>query len=300
MRALVGIGLVLAGLALAGPVRADDDDEDDEFDTLWFGARLGLWYRPEIDMKVQVNGRLLGGGLGTLFGTSLDIQRDLGVEQTVQSEYMFQNGVFEGEVFFDSRWISLSVWAVAPFRYEGNTVLQRSITFAGVTFTASQPVTSRFEQFFAGTDLKINLLNNSIVAISPLVGVRALAVDWEIRAGPPLNVVADTSDVDSPLAFGEFELIPYPVVGAQVKVGIRRWFEVDAQLAGMYISYDDVAGGSIQGDLGATVWPIPWIGLRLGGRYVLFDFKSRDQNRNDAFDFDLEYLGANISLIVRI
>ena len=299
MRGAVAIGLLLAGLGLAGPAGAQEDDDEDEFPTTWVGGRLGLWYRPEIDMRARVNGRLPSVA-GALLGTSFDIERDLGVTETVQSDYMFENGVLEAEAFFETRWISLSVWGVAPFSYEGDTVLQRSITFAGVTFTANQPVTSRFEQWFAGADVKVNLLNGSIVAVSPLVGLRAIAIDWEIRAGPPLNLTGDTSDIDSPLELGDYEVIPYPVVGAEVRIGIRRWFEVDAKLAGFYVTYDDVQGGSIQADLGVTAWPIPYVGVRLGGRYVLFDFESIDQDQRGSFDYDLEYLGATISLIVRI
>lgn len=304
--ALVGVLLCLcAGPALAQDDKADDDD--DEYETERFGARLGIWYRPEMDMQVQLNGRAIpglpggGGAIGNILpGTDIDVERDLGVTQTPTSDYMFENGILEAEVFFDSRWVSLSVWGVMPFAYEGETVLSQTINFAGVSFTVNQPVESRFEQWFGSADVKINLLNNGIIAISPLVGLRVMGLDWEIRAGAPANITADTSDIDSPILFGDDQVIPFPVIGAEVKVGIRRWFEVDAKLAGIYISYSDLEGGSIQGDLGATVWPIPWVGLRLGGRYVTFDFESKDQNDRNSFDFDLDYLGFNIALIVRI
>lgn len=295
--ALVGVLLCLcAGPALAQDDKADDDD--DEYETERFGARLGIWYRPEMDMNVKINGRIPG--VPQFLGNSIDITDDLGLTESVESDYMFENGILEGEVFFDSRWVSLSVWGVMPFTYTGTGLAQKTFNFAGVNFTVSQPIESRFEQWFASADVKINLLNNGIIAISPLIGLRVVGVDWEIQAAPPANIKADTSDIDSPLLLGDDQVIPFPVLGAEVKVGIRRWFEIDAKLAGIYVSYSDMRGGSIQGDLGATVWPIPWVGLRLGGRYVTFDFESKDQDERNSFDFDLDYLGFNIALIVRI
>lgn len=311
MRASSWWGLVACAF-LAAPVWAQDDGggDDDDFDTNWFGARIGLWYRPAMDMNMKVNGRprLPGGGqlpqaFGVLIGSSIDIQDDLGVTETVTSDYMFENSILEGEVFFDSEWISLSVWGVAPFAYEGDTVLSRTISFAGQSFTANLPVESRFEQWFLGTDLKVNILNNRIVAISPLVGLRVFALDWEIRGlpPPPLPVIkGDTSDIDSPLKIGDDQLIPYPVLGAEIKVGFRRFIEADLKVAGMYVSYDEVEGGSVQVDAGVTVWlGIPYVGIRLGGRYSTFRFETKDQDEQNSFDFEVEYLGANLSLIAR-
>lgn len=217
---------------------------------------------------------------------------------------MFNNAILEGEVFMDSRWVSLSLWGIAPFEYRGDAPITRSFNFGGQTFSATLDSESRFRQWFAGLDLKFNILNNKIIALSPILGLRAFAIDWEIKGKIPATgqVVAqgDTSDIDSPLKIGDDQLIPYPVLGAEIKVGIRRWVEADLKVVGLYVSYGEVEGGSVQADAGLTFWPIPYLGLRVGGRYATFQFETKSQDKKDSFDFDLDYLGANISLIVRI
>lgn len=296
----------IALLALSTPLRADDDPDGagellerdpDEFETTWIGVRLGAWYRPLKEMQLRVNGTGPG---GVVVGDRFDIEDDLGVSDRVWSDWGFRDWIPEAEVFVDTRWISLSVWGVAPFEYRGRGRFTRTVSFGGQTFAANVPTESRFEQWFVGVDMKGNLLNNQVIALSPLVGMRAIGIDWEVRAGQPLVFQADTSDLDLPLEAGDDQIIPYPVVGLEVKLGWRQWFEIDAKLAGMWIEYGDIEGGSVQADAGLTFWPIPWVGLRVGGRWVMFDFEQGDRDDREHIDFDLEYLGGTASLIVRI
>lgn len=289
------------GLALTPATACADDDDDDEFETGWIGARAGIWYRPEIDMRMRVNGRLLGvpGPVQNfLNGTRIDIERDLDVKETAESDYMFQNGVLEAEFFVDTEWVSLSIWGVAPFRYEGRTVLRRTIRFGDVEFTAAQPVESKFEQWFAQAEIKVNLLNNEVIRLSPIVGIGNISIDWEIRA-TGTGLVGDTSDIDSPLQAGDDQLVPYPIVGAEVRAGIRQWLEGDLKLTGIFVAYSGIEGGTFTLDAGVTAYPISLIGVRAGLRYVVFDFRSRDENDRDSFDFDLEYFGFTFTVLVR-
>ncbi len=295
--ALVGltVGLMLA--SFAAPSRAQDDEE---FDTSWFGARLGIFYRPEMDLKAEVSGK--GSQPSSLFGllgTSLDIQDDLGVTETVQSEYMFQNGILEGEVFFDTRWSTISLWGIAPYEYKGDAALTRTINFGGAQFAASTPVESRFRQYHVGLDVKINIINNRYLRLSPIAAVRLLAIDWEVRA-PQAGLVGDTSDIGTPLKYDDAALIPYPELGLEVRAGLRDWIEGDLKITGSFFTYDGIEGGTLTVDLGVTAYPIPFLGVRVGGRYMEFDIKSKDDDdADDSFDLDLEYLGATLSIIVR-
>lgn len=290
-RVIIGLAL-LASLA-AAPARAD---EADDFDTSWIGARLGIFYRPEMNLRAKVAGTTPASPLG-LLGSSLDIRDDLGVRQTVQSDYMFQNGILEGELFFDTRWSSVSLWAVAPYEYEGKATLSRTINFGGAQFTASTPVESRFRQFHVGIDFKINIINNRWVRLSPVVAARVLAVDWEVKT---LGLKGDTSDIKTPLKYDDAALIPYPELGFEVRAGLRKWFEVDLKVTGSYFTYDQIQGSTISIDFGVTAYPIPFLGVRLGGRYLEYDIRSKDRrDAKDSFDLDLEYLGATLSIIVR-
>lgn len=300
--ALLALALALPTLLAASPAPADEPEEvDDEFDTSWFGARLGVWYRPSIDMEVQISGRNRAfAALNTLglLGTPLDVHNDLGVTENATSDFMIQNGVLEAELFFDTRWVSISAWAIPPFQYEGETVLSRTISFGGQSFTASTPVESKFRQFFLGADVKLNLLNNEFVRLSPIVALRAIGIDWEIRA-PQFNLKGDTSDIDTPLHYSDAAVAPYPELGLEVRLGIRKWFEVDLRATGSYIDYFNTQGNTLLLDAGITGYPIPYVGVRLGARYMELDIHSQTDRPDEQFDFDLEFLGATLSVIVR-
>lgn len=299
LRTLRWVALIaLLSVTLAAPARAEDADDD--FDTSWFGARLGIFYRPEMNLKAEVAGA--GTQPNTLFGllgTSLDIKDDLGVTESVESEYMFNNGILEGEFFFDTRFASISLWGIAPYEYKGDTVLTRTINFGGAQFSASTPVESRFRQYHVGLDVKINIINNKYLRLSPIVAARILAVDWEVRA-PAAGLVGDTSDIDTPLKYADAALVPYPELGLEVRAGLREWIEADLKVTGSVFTYGTLEGGTITLDVGVTGYPIPFLGVRLGARYMSFDIQSSDDDDpDDSFDLDLEYLGATLSVIVR-
>lgn len=295
--------LALAALALLlapAPALAEDkDDDDDEFDTSYIGARLEYWYRPAMDMQVSVSGQAFSqlSPLG-LTGTPLDIQDDLGVTETVTSDYMYQNGIFAGEVFIDTRWLSVSAQVTPPFEYKGETTLTRTITFGGQQFQVSTPVESKFRQALAAIEVKINVLNNEYVRLSPLVALHAIGVDWEIKA-PQFGLSGDTSDIDTPLKWDDMSIVPYPELGAEVRLGLRKWVEVDLKGSGSYINYYGVQGKSISLDAGVTAYPIEWVGLRLGARYTKIDLESTSDDSDESYDFDVEFLGATLSVVVR-
>ena len=73
--ALLGV----AGPALLAPTPVYADDEDDEYETAWLGAKLGIWHRPSFDMKVQVSGEQPTNPLFGLIGSNFDIHNELGV-----------------------------------------------------------------------------------------------------------------------------------------------------------------------------------------------------------------------------
>ncbi|MEZ6189516.1 MAG: hypothetical protein R3F62_31520 [Planctomycetota bacterium] len=284
--------------SLASPAVAEDDDDD--FETTWIGLRLGGWYRPNVQLEASVSGRALGLG-PNVPGTSFNAERDLGVTQNVESDFFVDQAVGEAEFFFDSEWVSLSIDVTAPFVYRGETVLQRTINFAGRTFTAGVAVETKLQQFMAGSQLKLNVLNNRIVALSPLIGMRMIAVDWEIQAtAAGQTIKGDTTDLDGVLQLGDYQVLPYPEVGLEVKLGLRKWFEVDAKLSGFYVDFFGIRGGAIEADLGATIFPIPNLGVRLGYRYLSVDFEAKKSDQSDNFfEFDLNFHGPSLSVILR-
>jgi hypothetical protein len=291
-----------APVALApAPVYADDDDDDDEFEAGWIGARLGFWYRPEIRMEADVGGNQ-GGLLGLIGGTDFDVERTLGVEQNIHTDYspdLNNNALWELQVFLDSDWVSLTVEVVPPYEYRGTKTLTETIEFGGQTFTANTDVKSTFEQMFFSLDLSINIFNNRYFKIAPLVGIRFMLIDWKLEETLG-GLKADTTDIDSPFQWDDFEVFPTPEIGADLRVGYRDYFEVGARLSAAYLEYLDMEGGTYRAELFVRVYPIAYVGVELGYRYLLYDISSISNDPNDSWDFDLEFSGVTFGVIARI
>jgi hypothetical protein len=297
---LLAFGAVAPVVLAPAPVHADDDEPDDEFETTWIGARLGVWYRPEMAMSVQVAGSQ-GTALDGLIGTDLDIQRDLDIQENIFTDYALDfdsEALLELEIFIDLDLISVSLFLVPPFEYRGKTTITRTVEFGGVSFTGSEQIESSFEQMWFGGDVAINILNNGVVKLAPTIGLRGLAIDWELK-GDTLGK-ADSSDIDSPFSVDDFEVFPYPEIGADVRVGLREWFEVTLKASGSWFNYYGMEGGTYRVEALATVWPIDYIGLEVGYRWLVYDFGSDSDDPEDAYDFDLDYHGVLIAIRARI
>ena len=296
----------------AAPAWAEDDavSEETEFETFHIGLKGGFWYRPSIRMNAQVSGLGIGGGLPVpLRGTEIDLERDLGVGESPHSDISVDlnaEAVLEFMPFVETRWVGVYGWFVVPFEYRGKKVVERSLQFGNGNFTASTTVDSKFRQLFFGTDVTINIFNNRFFRIAPLVGLRALGVDWEVKttttAGPVSNVQkGDTSDLKSPLQLGDFQILPHPEIGALFAVGYRDYIDVTLRLATAYVNYLGMQGATYRVEFSVTAYPVPWVGIELGARYLEYDLSSQaNQGKRGAFDFDLEFGGLTIALIVRL
>lgn len=312
-RSLLCCGLLSLGLWSAlcpPPLYAEDEEaassDEGEFETGWIGLRVGAWYRPNINMDAQVTGRGFTSSLANVIGTELDIKRDLGVHESPYSETSIDfdaEAVIEFSPYIETRWVSVYGSLVAPFEYRGKRILSRDLSFGGATFTASTTVRSKFSQFFMGTDVAINIFNNRWFRVSPMISARAIGIDWEVKSDPLAGQVlkGDTKDIKSPLQLGDFQILPYPELGAILSVGYRDYVEVSLIMAASYISYLEMEGSTYRFEFNVRAYPIPWVGLELGVRYLEYDISSRaEQTRRGAFDLDLEFVGLTAAITVRL
>ena len=305
---LLAVLLTVAGGHVARASRAEDADEakkTDSFETSWFGIRAELWYPPTLSLDARVGGAQSPGGLNPSGNTKFNAGSTLGVTERAcrPTEFDFVSPVAL-EVFVDTRWISLSAWAVTPFQYSGKETLTSDLTFAGVTFKASRQVDTTLSQALAALDIKINVINFRFLRVSPLVGLRALAIDWTVEdqgIGGVGAIKASTDDIDFPLTVGRYKVLPYPEIGAEVRAGYRDFVEADLKVSGMYVSYLGVEGTTAMIDLGVTGYLpfLPNIGMRVGYRYTYFNLDTTSQSTDRQFQADLRAHGFNLSAIVR-
>lgn len=278
-----------------------EDDEDDEFDTGWFGVRVGAWYRPSFALDVQVSGTE-SGLLSGLLGTDLNAERDLGLTENPKSDYLVdfdQSAVLELEAFIETSLVSVYAWWIAPFEYEGDTTVTRDFNFGGTSFSVSERVRSRFRQTFVGFDLELNVLNNRWVRVSPLLSVRAIGIDWEVRDAGGL-LTGDTSDIDSPIEYEGYQVLPHPEIGVDFRCGYRDYVDVQLKLAGSYIDYFGIEGTTLRVEAAVTVYPIPFVGIQFGARHMSWHLSSSSDDPDEQFDFDMEFVGATAGLVIRL
>lgn len=317
MRVLLSV--VLAGtlaLTFAGTARADGDK--DEFETSWFGIRPEFWYSPALGLQAQVGGKFanlpgtlptqgsIPSSLGLNLPTRFDANKDLGVNTNTpfMSELPQVPGPLGLEIFADTRWVSLSAWGVLPFSYHGHTTISENITVDGFTFSATRPVETTLEQALAGFDVKVNLLNNRFVRLSPVLAVRALAINWTVKdtGVPPIpGSKVSTDDVKLPLTVGRFQVLPYPEIGGEIRGGYRDYVEADFKLTGMYVSLYGVAATSFLADGGITgyVPVLPYVGLRVGYRYYYIHARTTNEKATHSFDAQMRLSGLTFSVIAR-
>lgn len=316
-------GALLVALALGAPAAtlgqeaapAGAPAEEKPFETTYLGIRIGYWYQPQLSLEAKVGGTGLFGNalLAQILPSRVDAHDDLGLHANTPRTTVIDNGLNygtpEAELFFDTEWVSVSIWGVAAFRYEGHRTATRTFDFGGVQFSVTSTVDSRLDQFITGLDLKGHVLNNRIVRLSPVLALRALGVAWTVSTGFDVGgngggIKGTTEDIDSPMKIGRWQILPYPEIGLEVKVGYRPLFEVDAKVTTMHLFFARFSGTTLLGEAGVTLYPlapvdITNIGIRLGGRFYLFDVKSDSENPNKQFDVNMKILGANLSLIFR-
>lgn len=300
--ALVAPTALPGGVATAqedGGWHDDQTAKQDEFDTAWVGARFGAWYRPAFKFTAEVSG---ASGLTGLLGSSIDAEADLGLTENPKSGFLVdfdQSAVLEIGGHVETRFLSVFGWWVAPFEYEGDAVLARAIDFGGFAFTQNLVVESRFRQFFLGADIEINILNNRYVRVSPLAAGRMIGVDWEVKE-VGTGVGGNTDDIDTPLSFRGFQMIPVGEVGIDVRLGYRDYIDFAIKAAGAVVQYAGVEGTTIRVEATATFYPVPYVGLELGARYLAWELTSTSDSPTDQFDLDLRYTGATLAVIFRL
>jgi hypothetical protein len=289
------------------PPAPEKPEKRDEFETSWFGLRPEVWYEPTLSLQGKV------GGLQGLTGTNLvpdstriDAHDNLGVlTHTPKPTYLdFGPGPIGLEMFVDTRWVSVSLWGVTPFEYHGRTTVNQSFTFGGFTFNVSRPIETDLAQALGGMDLKVNLLNNRFIRLSPVLAARVFAIDWTVQdvGQPPIpGAKISSEDVKLPLSVGRYRLFPYPEAGGEVRVGYRDIVEVDLKLTAMYVNYLGVQARSALFDGGVTGYVpfLPFFGVRVGFRYYYLDARTNDQQPSKGLDATLRLYGVTFSLIAR-
>ena len=130
-------------------------------------------------------------------------------------------------------------------------------------------------------------------------------IKWEVTArtsagGVTAGVTGDTSNIDSAFRVGEWQVFPFPEVGAEVAVGYRSLIDVSLKVLGAYVDYFNYHGDWVRIEAKATLYPIKYVGIQLGYQFTTYDFNSITNSSTKKFSFNLDYSGVTFALIFRI
>ncbi|MBW1989815.1 MAG: hypothetical protein JRI97_09730 [Deltaproteobacteria bacterium] len=189
----------------------------------------------------------------SILGTNVDLESDLDLDG-------------EG-IPSVAAWFGLGkhkLWAsYTAGEFEGDSVLSRSITFAGTTFTAATPVHSELSLKMAEALYTYKLLDleNILAGFSVELGAGAKYLDVEGSVASPLVTARD--DFAAPI----------PEVAAAVNVGILADI-VSARVQASGIGYD--GNSMLEGRAEVSISPIPLFGINGGYRIFAIDAEYDD------------------------
>jgi len=160
-------------------------------------------------------------------------------------------------------------------------VVERSITFGSLTIEVSRPVKTEVD--LALYDFRYGYsffdLDSDGFRLGPTFGVAYLDFD--------VTITDKASGKKESIA----EKFPIPRVGLHGEIPFGD-FLVEADLSGLYISYDDYEGYAIEGNLGVVWRPKRNFGLVGGYRVIAIDIDHRDNNYDVTFHGP--YLGVEL------
>jgi len=210
----------------------------------------GYYWLPALngDIKVEGNG---------IPGTTLDLENDLGLDDEYYPVIEFFAGTGRHHV-------SLSYYKA---EYDGSNVLDRSITFHGKTFTASDLIE---------TSLKYSVYD--ILYQYDLLDLENILAGFSLGLAGKVKVINGSVEVkSSALSASDDFTAPIPLVGLNLHVGILADI-LEARLLSMGIAYGNGTMFDVQADFAVT--PFPFLDIHGGYRVFLIDIDADDVKFN--------------------
>lgn len=203
----------------------------------------GRYWFADLDASAKVKD-------GSIPGTRLDFGEDLSVDG---------ENLPELRLTFSTGLNSKIRLAYLQGTFEGDTTLDRSIEFAGTTFTASTRVDSELELYYGRIGWAWQFVAvPGIFKIGPLLEVKGLVVDATLRTRGLGTTVRESKIL--PMAF--------PTVGAMLNVTPLAWLDVFAEVSG--IPFGDL-GHVLDAEAGVRFVPVRFFTVSAG--YRIFDMR---------------------------
>ncbi len=234
----------------------------------WVGGRYRLW-------NATFEGEFSASDSG-VNGTDVDIDSDLGIDQSerINNVGLWVSIPFIGRITFD-HWTGT---------FEGEGQLNRSITFAGQTFTVGNTVTSSFDWTVTSIayeyDFRLPFVPIIDLRVGPRLGAKAILL--EAQVDDPLSGFSESADLKG----------GFPTLGFAAEFYIADYASVAVEVDGLIIP--DVAGGVSGRAYDATIVARGgWGGFFVGVGFRKLSFTLKDDRTNvEKAEADMTISGA--------
>lgn len=212
----------------------------------------GRYWFSNLDSTVKVTD-------ASIVGTEIDLVDTLGMDD--------KKNFWEGRVDLNLGSHHLR-YAYMPLSWDGSKTLTQSVTFQGVTYTASTKVDSNLDIVYQRFGYRYDIIDTLGNQLGIIFDVKLLDIEARLKA--PAASIDKIYSVTAPV----------PTIGLGVQVGLPALLSIGAEVTGITYSGNRLIDGEAQINFN----PIPFV--TVSGGYRLFDLKVEDGD--DKVDFKLK------------
>src|SRR2546421_953876 len=246
---VIVVSLVLAGYGTAAAQIVDIE---------------GRYWFADLDASAKVKS-------GSAHGTRLDLDSDLGIDG---------GNLPELRLTIATGLNSKIRFAYTHGDFEGDKTIERSVQFAGTTFTATSRVESEMELHYGRIGWAWQFIAvPGIFKIGPLLELKGLVIDASLRTRGAGTNVHDSAVL--PMAV--------PTVGAMANVTPVKWLDVFAEVSG--IPFGDL-GHIVDAEAGVRVIPLQFLSFSAG--YRVLDVRLGKDDNFARLNLAGPFLGASL------
>ena len=271
-----GFFLALAILAISGISDVSAQETGDNFflDRPFYLAAGGFF--AFLDSEARLDPSQTGGG------TTVDLQDDLGVDDTTASPWLQARWRFARHHMVEFEGIKLG--------QDGFISAQRTLTIGDTRANVGASLDSEFDLTIGRITYGWSFLKEQDREATFLVGAHVAKAELSVLLSGNIED-ANTGGSLSGTIRQEAEdvTVPLPHFGGRYSYALNPRLVVDASALAFYLEFDDVKGRLIE--LQANVQYLFWENVALGGGLRFFNVNVEDDQSNGSNEFDYNYWG---------
>ncbi len=192
------------------------------------------WFS-ELDAELRVTE-------GGLIGTTIDMDRDLGVDT--------DENFLEGRVTLQMGKHRVR-YAFVPLSWDGSKTITKTINFAGKTYSASTAVTTSLDVDYHRLGYEYDFIKVAGNRVGVIAEVKVFNIDASLKSA----TVSESESIT----------VGFPTLGVGFELGLPMLFSIGGELTGITYGGDAYF---VDGEVGINLKPLPLVVLSGGYRYM--------------------------------